>query len=414
MTSLRSLADRAAMRRELRAMIRAIEERPAAPRPVVTVEDAPPAPSLEWRETAEGRVGYREARYASTEYVGHQALAPLFEVTPATLHLISRGNHEVSEPGTGAGDLVFFDIETTGLGGAGAAVFLVAAARVEGNELVIRQYVSPSPADEGALLDAVIAELGLADDPVLVSYNGLAFDGPFVDERATLHRRRAGLQSARHLDLLHSARRGYRGVLRAHNLATVESEVLGVGRPELEVAGAEVPAWYFRYVRTGSMRFMAPLLDHNAVDVLSLAAFIAHLHEGVTSGDGHPVRSLALGRLAMAARSYEQAEQHLCIAAAGVTRALAREDAVRDLALARRRLGRRDLAVPDLQWLVEHSRQYAPWARQQLAIYYEHHARDLGSALAVTETALSVHTQESEAWAKRQGRLVRRMARASA
>jgi hypothetical protein len=163
------------------------------------------------------------------------------------------------------------------------------------------------------------------------------------------------------------------------------------------------------------MRFMAPLLDHNATDVLSLAALIAHLHEGVTgAGEALPVRSLALGRLAMAARSYEEAERHLRVAATGVTRPLAREDAVHDLALARRRLGRRELAVPDLRWLVEHSRQHAAWARQQLAIYYEHHARDLSSALAVTEAALSVHVHESEAWTRRQDRLMRRIARIAA
>ncbi|TAK76237.1 MAG: hypothetical protein EPO16_07570, partial [Dehalococcoidia bacterium] len=270
---------RLATRRELQDLIRRIEQRPV--RRAHRVETSPPG-SLAWLDSKAGRIGYREVRYASDEVVGMQSLAPLFEVDAGSLHLLSRGDAAVGAPGTCARDLVFFDIETTGLGGAGAAVFMVAVARIEGVELVLRQYVSPSPADEAALVDVVVRALSLDADPVLVTYNGLTFDAPFIDERATLHRRRAGLQSARHLDLLHTVRRGYRGVLPSHRLAVVEAEVLRVRRPELEVGGAEVPAWYFRFLRSGSMRFLDPLLDHNAVDVLALAALVAHLHEGVS------------------------------------------------------------------------------------------------------------------------------------
>ncbi len=397
---------RLATRRELQDLIRRIEQRPV--RRAHRVETSPPG-SLAWLDSKAGRIGYREVRYASDEVVGMQSLAPLFEVDAGSLHLLSRGDAAVGAPGTCARDLVFFDIETTGLGGAGAAVFMVAVARIEGVELVLRQYVSPSPADEAALVDVVVRALSLDADPVLVTYNGLTFDAPFIDERATLHRRRAGLQSARHLDLLHTVRRGYRGLLQSHRLAVVEAELLRVRRPELEVGGAEVPAWYFRFMRSGSMRFLDPLLDHNAVDVLALAALVAHLHEGVT-GEPEARRSLALGRLAMAARSHEVAERHLRVAAGGLTSHMARAEAMRAFATVCRRLGRREEALPQLRWLVEASPAHEAWAREQLAIYYEHHARDPRRALEEVDAAVSDRSEDAGTWTKRRERLERKLA----
>ena len=407
MTTARSATaeERLATRRQLQDLIRRIERRPHPPAPRATPE-LPPL--LSWRDTEAGRIGYRELRYGRNDLVGTQSLAPLFEVDATSLHLLSRGNAEVGAPGTGARDLLFFDIETTGLGGAGAMVFMVALARIDGTDLVLRQYVSPTPADEAVLLDAVIGDLGLPADPVLVTYNGLTFDAPFVDERATLHRRRSGLQAARHLDLLHTVRRGYRGLLTSHRLATVEAELLKVKRPELEVGGAEVPAWYFRFIRGGSMRFLDPLLDHNAVDVLALAALVAQLHEGAI-GTPDLRQALALRRLALASRSYVAAERHLRAAIEGLTSPEARADAVRDLAIVCRTLGRRGDAVPELHWLAESSAWHARWASQQLAIYYEHHARDLKQALTEVD-AVQIGPSGDAAWTRRRQRLEGKLA----
>jgi len=404
--TLTNPADRLTIRRELQELIRRIETRPRPPRPAVADTDAPVSPGsrVAWRESPEGRIGYREFRYGADAVVGTQSLAPLFAVDAPSLNLISRGNQEVASPTVTASDLVFFDIETTGLSGAGAMLFLFAAGRVEADEFVVRQYVAPSPADEAALIDALIEMLRLDTAPVLVTYNGLSFDAPFADERATLHRRRAGLQSMRHLDLLHTVRRGYRGVLPSHRLGTVEAQLLGVTRPALEVGGAEVPAWYFRYVRTGSARFLAPLLDHNAVDVLSLAALIAHLHEGLVGTSVDARRSLALGRLALAAREPATAEPHLRSAVAGLQRPLAREEAIRALAIACRSQGARERVVAELHELSSYPGAYAGWAREQLAIYYEHQARDPRQALAVTVGLTG------DEWDRRRERLARKVA----
>jgi uncharacterized protein len=406
--------DRAEARRALQTLIREVEARPPRPPSVPVAPDG----ALTWLSGDAGTVGYRELRYDASEVVGHQSLAPLFVTDDRTLALLGRGDPDLADgDGTSASDLVFFDIETTGLGGAGASVFMVATARVEAEALVVRQYVSPSPADEGALVDAVLGAIRAQDDPVLVTYNGRTFDAPFLDERATMHRRRGGLQSVRHLDLLHTVRRGYRGMLPTNRLADVESLILGVTRPEFEVAGAEIPHWYFRFVRTGSPKYIAPILEHNAVDVVALAALVAHLHEGVTAGFSpaspaglDPRRSLALGRLAVAGRRLAEATPHLEFAASTLERHAVREDAVRELASVYRATGRRMLAVPHWQWLAERSASHGAWARRELAIHFEHHARDLSSALAIVEATKTPLPRED--WSRRRERLMRKLARA--
>src|SRR5690606_19458830 len=134
-------------------------------------------------------------------------------------------------------------------------------------------------------------------------------------------------------------------------------------------------------------------------DVLSLAALVAHLHEGASGADAaRPERSLALGRLALAARAHEDARRYLRAAIDGGLRRLTHEEAVRDLVLTSRALGRRDLVVGELEWLIEHSPAYGTWARHQLAIYYEHVTRDIDRALALMQAADERRRLTDAAW----------------
>ena len=153
------------------------------------------------------------------------------------------------------------------------------------------------------------------------------------------------------------------------------------------------------------------------MDVLALATLVAHLHEGAADASdgapGDPQRSLALGRIALAGRRYEEAVRHLERAVPALQRPAAREEAVHDLALAYRVTGQRGRAVPHWQWLAEHSAAHGAWARRQLAIYFEHHARDLGRALAVVEE--TPHQRDAlEDWARRRARLIRKIERGHA
>ncbi len=303
-------------------------------------------------------------------------------------------------------DLLFLDIETTGLGGAGAMAFLVATGHVEGRgdaaEFVLRQYIAPSPPAEASLLEALIEDAGVRNgnartaDPVLVTYNGRMFDAPMLDGRATMHRQRGGFDALRHLDLLMPARIAYRGLLPSCRLVEMEYALLGMTRPPSEASGAEAPGWYFRFLRTGDARMLIPIIEHNERDVVALAALTGRLaalaegHAGTAPADG--VHALAAGRLLARRGEHEGARAHLERAVAtlaGSPREGAREvEAMMRLATLHKSAGRRDLAAPLWHAVVERPGAPAQRAYQELAIYYERHARDLPAALEVIERAL--------------------------
>ena len=244
-------------------------------------------------------------------------------------------------------DGCYFDTETTGLStGAGTVVFLAGLGRVQGERIVVRQYLLPDYPHEPALLRLVAAELTSAER--VVTYNGRGFDLPLLITRLTVHglfRELAALPK-RHDDLLPVARRLFRRPLGGARLADVEAGILGVLR-DSDCPGSEVPARYFGYLQGGSPQMLADVLDHNLQDIVSLALLEAEvlrlraggwrdaglldrhgmavellrhgasaealevvesaMHPGVDQGEAHTLRRMAT-RLLLAAGEVDRAE----------------------------------------------------------------------------------------------------------
>ena len=158
------------------------------------------------------------------------------------------------------------------------------------------QFLLPSFAAERALLHALNAYLG--DDAVLVTYNGRTFDVPVMEVRGEMQRVPQVVCSLPHLDMLHAARRLWRMSEegdRSCRLTHLEESVLGVGRVG-DVGGFEIPARYFQFVRGGSAALLGPVLMHNRLDLLSLAALTAHAQRLVCEGrETVPSGSTAFG-----------------------------------------------------------------------------------------------------------------------
>jgi hypothetical protein len=128
-------------------------------------------------------------------------------------------------------DVLCFDTETTGLaGGTGTRAFMIGAAQAHGEGLRIRQWFITALSAERDLL-AAFAE-AIAADTVLVSYNGRSYDAPLLATRYRLARLENPLAGRAHVDLLHPARRRYRGRWENCRLATIEHRVLGVVRED--------------------------------------------------------------------------------------------------------------------------------------------------------------------------------------
>lgn len=374
-------------RDQLRRLIRRIEQqRP----PVLPVTERVPRlselfPDFVARDTGGGSCVYRELRYPLSGHVGDRTLDELPHVRSETLEVLAPGEGlESAVPQ----DMLFLDIETTGLGGAGAMAFLVGTGRLEGEDFVLRQYLALSPAEEGALLDALLEDSHLADGPVLVTYNGRRFDAPVLDERATMHRRRAGFDSLRQLDLLHPVRAAYGGLLDSCRLAVVEADVLGLTRHDEDVPGAQVPQWYFQFLRSGDARQLLPIINHNAQDVVSLGALVARLDTAIRRVDLTPFDQIAVGHL-LARRRDPRAVEFLTHALDGLPRSEVRRDVLMRLALAHKRAGDRALAEPLWEELATTGGRGGLRAHVELAIYYEHHVRDFARAAGVVEQALA-------------------------
>ena len=151
--------------------------------------------------------------------------------------------------------------------------------------------------------------------------------------------------------------------------------------------GFEIPARYFQFVRSGDARPLAAVLEHNRLDLLSLAGLTARLFHLIAAGHGEARdarEALALGRVYARAGLDGRARAALA-AAADAARGPLRIDALRALALAWRRARRFDAAADCWRQLLDERGcppQVAREATEALAIHHEHRVRDLAAARA--------------------------------
>jgi uncharacterized protein len=318
---------------------------------------------------------------------------------------------------------VFFDLETTGLsGGAGTHAFLVGCARFAGDEFVTRQFVLGRFEDERGLLDGVANELATAG--ALVSFNGKSFDGPVLETRYLFHRLAWIGGGLPHIDALHPARlfwkpapsRGAEAVgmrgggewegQSSCSLASLERHLLGHARAA-DVPGFEIPSRYFRFIRTGDPDPLVAVLEHNRLDLLSLAALtvrLLHLLRAGPSAAGTAREALALGRVYWRAGDAGRAEQAFRRAADSSREPDITVEAVRSLAVALRRMRRFDEAAACWRRLVETpccSDRTAREAAEALAIHHEHRVRDLAAARTFALRSLEGAGEDRQAkWAE--------------
>jgi uncharacterized protein len=273
------------------------------------------------------------ARYALETVRGRRALTELLERSPAGLAPLY--------PAAGLdgafdfGQVAFLDTETTGLGGgAGVYAFMVGVGRFEAgeegaqHEFVVRQFFMRHPGEELALLTA-LAQL-LDGCTGLVSFNGRTFDAPLLRNRYRLNRHYLNVdppislheESAPHLDLLHPARRLWKGRLESCSLGSLERSILSHARAEEDVPGSMIPMLYQQYLHQGDARSMRGVFYHNLEDIVSMVFlsericrhFADPLHECDEELQGHDL--LALGQIHEQLNQMECAERALHHAAA--------------------------------------------------------------------------------------------------
>ena len=195
------------------------------------------------------------------------------KVMPEAAHIVMPGINSL----TGYGDLLFFDLETTGLsGGAGTVAFLAAFGRLvycDSTEqaarykLCITQYLLLDYPGESDFINALAVEFS-GNNCTMVSYNGKCFDSQILNTRCLMN----GLHPPeyRHADLLHPARRLWKRHLENCSQACVETQILGIDR-EGDIPGSMAPDIWFAFLRDGETAPLMGICEHNRRDIEGLA-----------------------------------------------------------------------------------------------------------------------------------------------
>jgi len=174
----------------------------------------------------------------------------------------------VEVDGLAPSDLVFFDIETAGL--SGATLFLAGTLDLRDGAPMLRFFLARDYAEEQPMLQAFRAYF--AGFRAVVSFNGKSFDVPFLRDRARYHRMSVEPPPI-HVDVLHAARRRWKGKFGDCRLVTLERELLDRHRHG-DTPSHLIPDVYHEYVATGDPGPLVPILQHNGLDLVSLAELL--------------------------------------------------------------------------------------------------------------------------------------------
>ena len=364
-------------------------------------------------ETAAGRCLRVDRRYESDRWHGDVRIGDCELTDLSALQILDPGFAAQCSVAHGFSRAIYLDIETTGLsGGAGTVVFLVGCGYFDLGAFQVHQFLLPAYAAERALLAAVA--VAIADADLLVTFNGKTFDLPVMETRWLFHRMATPLAEKPHFDMLHPARRlwRYRDTEDGCRLSVLERELFGMRRVG-DVPGFEIPSRYFRYLRSGNPAPLEAVLEHNRIDLVSLAAVMARaaaLAAGGPSACRNGRERLALGR--MLERASRESEAEACYRdAAGDPHEDVRAEALCRLALRLRRARRHAEAAEAWEQVLALDDRHV-LAREALAVHNEHRVRDLDTArtLAVGALARDLPPGRREALRYRIARLERKLA----
>ncbi len=358
-------------------------------------------------EHAHGSVVVVDREYTADMRHGHMAIGDIVStITSGTDALQVMGQAWPSAKGIVAGGpeapprqarMLFLDLETTGLfGGAGTQAFLIGCASIEGTSIRVRQFLMPGFEHERAVLSEL--QSWARDHGAVCTYNGRSFDVPLIETRFMFHRVPCPLDAVPHLDMLHAARRLWRqrpvaigpdNDDSACTLGVLEKHIAGLHRVG-DVPGYEIPSRFFNYVRSGDARPLEAVMEHNRLDLISLAAVLARAIVLINHGPSAATsaqEAYGLARVYERGGAHDNAEASLLKAIEFVKRVGSdpelHAEALRRLAWIRRRDRRPHEAAEawkELSVLPRCAAALRREAKEALAIHHEHRLKDLQSA----------------------------------
>ncbi len=382
---------------DLRARIEATLARTArrapAPLPPVDTVDLPFATE----QTSLGPLHVRVQRLSFAHRTGRMPLAPARDASAEILALLAL------DPVIAACDprrAVYLDTETTGLsGGAGTVAFLVGLGWWDEQGYVLEQLLVRALGEEAPMLARVSERLAGAS--MIVTFNGKSFDMPLLRTRFVMARMDPPTTPP-HLDLLHVARRVHRErVGLGCRLVAIERDVLGFVRHD-DVESGDVSACYLHFLRTGDARALLGVIEHNAWDVVAMAALVG-LYGQPFEGGLVPTDLVGVARTLRRAGALERALETAHVA---VERE-ASPESLRARAEIAKACGDRARALEDFETIA--ATVDDPAVRLELAKLYEHWVKQPTRAL---EWAQRGTGEDEERARRRAARLMRKAERA--
>lgn len=377
----------------------------SARRAVVPLPLPGPLP-VEPRMTPHGQIHVSERLLAPEHHHGSAPLAGAWDVEAA---LVASLALDPRIAGVDFRRVLYLDTETTGLaGGTGTVPFLVGLAWFEERSLRVHQLFLRRLGEEAPML-RVLAE-HMAEASCLVTFNGKSFDWPLLRTRFVLNRVPLPAELP-HLDLLHCSRRVFKHRGSGTRLVQLEEHILGHRRVG-DVDGALIPELYFRFLRGGSSAALTPVLEHNANDLLLLAALLGELVRRFRSSlteQEDPRDLLGFATVAERAGDYTRAQAFAQAAARGG--GTVRVEALTLASRLSRRAGDDKAAVALLQQALVSARgAQVPPLHLALTKLYEHSLKD--PARALHHARLATAAEAPEELRHRLSRLERKLARA--
>ena len=278
-------------------------------------------------------------------------------------------------------DLLFFDLETTGLsGGTGTYAFLVGTGYFRDGSFRMEQYFMDEYAREPAMLSHLAGLFRSAG--ALVAFNGRTFDIPLIKNRYRLNRVRGFPVDIPVIDLLYPCRRLFRKLYGSCTLKSMEEKVLGLTR-EGDIPGWEIPDVFFSFQRHGDPERLPLVIEHNRIDVHSMFALIEFLARVFHALHEKDYASIDPRLLPASAHHLSAVDPARFIEIAALIRSELRADRLlfKKYCTALKRAGMIAEAVGF--WHADPS----IYSLEELAKHAEHRERDLASALAHARAA---------------------------
>lgn len=172
------------------------------------------------------------------------------------------------------GEVLLFDIETTGLKKETSQVYLIGCAYYQDNSWMIRQYLAESALDEREILESFLCFA--SGFSYLMHFNGENFDVPYLDYKQEYYGLDFDFTRFCSVDIYKLAK-PLRKLLNRKSLSQKSiEEFLQIDRNDQMNGGLLIP-YYYEYERTGDERAEELLLLHNFEDVQGMLQILSIL-----------------------------------------------------------------------------------------------------------------------------------------